>query len=282
MNHDDDLENRSRSIGSLTSATLPSLARKADRRNGASERGPDAGTTTMPRGTSLPTITRHGERGCATLPSSSLEAVAAGMHPDSLDRAIAASLPPSLASICRRVEEAYIDPVYGFDTRFVGYQLFGRADMAELEAGCELVERYLMPAPVATIKTELARLRASTKARLEADGDLSMTFQVLAEECAEYPADVMAWVLRSWAKREVFFPSLAELRDRLQQATKARRSLLGALSAPLSNGNSNPEGLSHRCSTESPSPKSSISSNPTASSRSGPGPAPSTNASSRR
>lgn len=149
--------------------------------------------------------------------------------PAMVDRAIVASLPPSIASALVPVHRDRIDPVYGFDSELVGYRLEGEVPAADVMQARQIVGRCLAPADEPLIKRELARLRASTKARAEADDDLAMGFQVLAEECSEYPPDVVVWAMRGWARMETFYPSLAEIRDRLQRAARRRQAMLKAL-----------------------------------------------------
>lgn len=151
--------------------------------------------------------------------------------PEAVDQAILASLPPSVASTLRPTYREYIDPKYGYSEEFTGYHvpanvLVPRQDINTAKA---LVEQHLRPAPSPLIKQELARLRVSTKSRAESDDDLAMGFQVLAEECSEYPADVVVWALRSWARMETFYPSLAEIRERLQRGVQRRRAMAKAL-----------------------------------------------------
>jgi hypothetical protein len=123
--------------------------------------------------------------------------------------------------------------VYGFDCELTGYvcrwPAEGCPDSDKREARM-LVESYLAKAPGQLVKQELARLRVSTKSRHETDDDLAMGFQVLGEECAKYPPDVVVWALRGWAQMETFYPSLAEIRDRLQRGVKRRKSLMEAIS----------------------------------------------------
>jgi hypothetical protein len=154
------------------------------------------------------------------------------LDPEAVDKAIVASLPRSLASTCSEIENEWIDPVYGWDYEVVGYT-FGRgvldAPDGDVRAARNMVALYMAPPSEAVIKHELARLRASTKSRAEEEGDIAMGFQVLAEECFEYPADVVVWALRGWAKRERFYPSLAEIRDLLQRGSRRRESLAKSL-----------------------------------------------------
>lgn len=160
----------------------------------------------------------------------SLSVAVQANDPEALDRAIVASLPRSVASVLRPIERTWNDPVYGFDFEIVGYRLDGDPPAADVMQARQMVGQHLRPAAQKVIAQEIARLRVSTKSREESETDLAMRFQVLAEECAEYPPDVVVSALRGWAKAEVFFPSLSEIRDRLQRAARRRRKLLEALS----------------------------------------------------
>jgi len=149
--------------------------------------------------------------------------------PEEIDHMVLASLPPSVASVLRETTKDFIDPVYGFDSEFTGYALAAQVMAPDREVAIARVEAALTPAQPTMVRMELARLRASTKARVQPGDDLTMILQVLAEECQDYPPDVVRYALRQWAKREVFFPALAELRDELQRHCKRRRALLEAL-----------------------------------------------------
>jgi len=157
-------------------------------------------------------------------PQTTLPALLASTNPAATDTWIAASLPPSIASTLRPVTEETVDPVYGWSGELVRYEVPATSSPDWWQAR-EIVGAALVPADVQTIRVELARLRVSTKARDIPDGDLAMTLQVLAEECAEWPPDIVRAALRRWARREVWFPSLAELRDELQRVGRRRRLL---------------------------------------------------------
>jgi len=127
------------------------------------------------------------------------------------------------------IERTFIDPVYGFDYEFTGYTLGAIVPSHDRLTARNSVATALAGASADFVRQELARLRASTKARPEDGDDLAMRFQVLADECREYPPDVVRHALRGWAQREVFFPALAEIRDELQRLTRRRRALLVCL-----------------------------------------------------
>lgn len=228
--HDHQNEGRgSRSIGSLTSRIASSPEALASAL--ALETLPRSSGTTGSRSLAPRDANSTGRQlsatAAATLPSIA-EAIALA-NPQILDLAIARSLPPSIGSALRAIHRDIIDPVYGLDTEFVGYELSRTVVPAELMQARQMVGLHLKPAAGGLIKQELARLRVSTKSRTESADDLVMGFQVFAEECSEYPADVVVWALRGWARSEVFYPSLAEIRDRLQRGARRRKAMMAAL-----------------------------------------------------
>lgn len=81
-----------------------------------------------------------------------------------------------------------------------------------------------------TIK-ELTRCFLLTKARSEDQADTTMLLAILAEELSVFPGDVVQHVLRLWARREIFRPTLAELIDRCQRACRLRYALRDSLTA---------------------------------------------------
>jgi hypothetical protein len=159
--------------------------------------------------------------------------VAAGhdhqVTPEEVDAALLASLKPSVAFALQETTREFVDPVYGYDCEFTGYTITDAVPYRDLQTDTVTVENALAPADAKFVRMELARLRASTKAREQPGDDLAMILQVFAEECQNYPPDVVRHALRSWAKREVFFPALAEIRDELQRHAKRRRALLECL-----------------------------------------------------
>jgi hypothetical protein len=154
----------------------------------------------------------------------------ASSTPAEVDRNLLASLPPSVGSALKATISEFVDPVYGYECEFVGYTLAGSIPSRDRQSALGIVGAALVPAAPAFVRQELARLRAATKARPDPSDDLAMRFQVLAEVCQDYPPDVVRHALRGWAKREVFFPALAEIRDELQRTSRRRRALLECLS----------------------------------------------------
>lgn len=170
------------------------------------------------------------ERSNAIGPQPGATGADASTSPAAVDRNLLASLPPSVAFALRETAREFVDPAYGFDCEFVGYTLVNSIPARDRKTALGILGAALIPADPAFVLRELARLRASTKARAEPDDEVAMRFQVLAEVCQDFPPDVVRHALRAWAKRELFFPSLAELLDELQRASKRRRALLDCVS----------------------------------------------------
>ena len=74
-------------------------------------------------------------------------------------------------------------------------------------------------------------MRLVTAAQDRADEDLEAAFTFYAEELEDqgYPADIVSSACRRWARRETFWPALAELTGLCDQLVRDRRMLHGRL-----------------------------------------------------
>jgi hypothetical protein len=175
---------------------------------------------------------RHGATGAVARPDLTRDDWE--RDPRETTAALVALLPLSVRQQLRAHYEDRVDPEFGWDGEVAGYSIKDAiAEDAQAEARA-LIEPAIRPIEDEQVWSELGRLRASCKARPETLEEQSLVWRVLAEECAEYPADVVVHVLRAWARRETFTPSLAELRARLQRASRSRLSLVTAVSNPTS------------------------------------------------
>ena len=77
--------------------------------------------------------------------------------------------------------------------------------------------------------TEIARLKMLTKGRAETEADLKGQAVAMAQELEAYPPDVVRDAARSWARREKWFPALAEMIELCEAGVRKRRDLLRAL-----------------------------------------------------
>ncbi len=113
----------------------------------------------------------------------------------------------------------------------VGWRLRGAVTASDAQAALALVEPACQPSPPAVVAQALARCFAATRSRASEDADTEAALAVMMEELIEFPPDVVRHVLRGWARREKWRPSLAELRERCERESRARRSLCRALRA---------------------------------------------------
>lgn len=152
--------------------------------------------------------------------------------PELTDAAILRSLPPSVASALHPVIREFIDPQYGFDYELTGYRLSGEVTTADRNRAGELLSAAMKPATIGVIRESLALLKAGTKSRGMDEGDLTLTMQVLTDECAEFPPDVVRAGCRRWMRREMWFPAVAELRNEMLRLVKNRQLIAAVLAGP--------------------------------------------------
>lgn len=169
---------------------------------------------------------RPGATGVAAR-SNSLAELLRGEEPAVTDRGIRSQLAPYHASFC--------EPVLDEGCEVVGWRFLRdpRELSAEERQGAFVALEVLMPAmePATAdmVKRELVRLRMSCVPHNEAEDEAATRLQILGEECRNWPPDILRGALRGWARREKFFPTLAELRAELQRHSRCRRTLVAAL-----------------------------------------------------
>lgn len=221
-----------RPIGPLTSSIASSLP------NGVSTptRSPAPSETTgSPRQELTPASgigTQSGETGVAAppnLPTVLISGPLAGADPEKTDAVLLANLGQQLGQPLVLRTESFIDPHYGWDYRVTGYELAARLEVTRLQRARKLAAIALAPAPPKMVVEELARLRMLTKSRAGDETDRELTYVALAEELVEFPPDVIRSALRKIARRETFFPSLAEMIDQCQREVRNRRLIARAI-----------------------------------------------------
>lgn len=109
------------------------------------------------------------------------------------------------------------------------YALCAEPPPPDMAAALAVVEESLRPAPRMRVLAELTRLRSLTVSRGGSDADLKLALTAYAEECSAYPLDAVVAACRQWANAERWWPSWAELRDRLERIVAPRRRLHEAL-----------------------------------------------------
>jgi hypothetical protein len=173
--------------------------------------------------------TRHGGTGAAASMPGALSSLLAGSDPAMTDATLLATCGQRLGQQLVSVREAFIDPDYGYDSRFIGYELSFPIPAERLKAAEELVNGGLQSSPPELIIQELARLRRLTKSRAEDETDREASYIALAEELIDFPPDVIRSVLRGIGRTSTFFPALAELYRECEQAVHHRRLIANAV-----------------------------------------------------
>lgn len=110
----------------------------------------------------------------------------------------------------------------------MGYEIDGPVDGTTAQAVLDAA----MPLNAGDMTQELVKLSVKTKRRDNGDGDTSLLIAAYAEELAEYPADVVQYVLAMSARNNKFFPAWAELYEDLEFWGRSRLRLRDAISPP--------------------------------------------------
>lgn len=92
-----------------------------------------------------------------------------------------------------------------------------------------MVEVSLSPSTAAQIAPELTACLSVTKSRSRDGLDLKLMVAKFVDELLEFPADIVQTALKGWAREEVFWPSLAEIRKACVWRVERRRRLLESL-----------------------------------------------------
>lgn len=107
----------------------------------------------------------------------------------------------------------------------LGFDLTRPLDREEADEVLGWLDTIDQPAPRNQLLQEIARCLTVTASRAKDEADIKGMMAILTDELASFPADIVASELRSWARREKWWPTLSELRDRCQQAMRVRKSL---------------------------------------------------------
>lgn len=216
-----------RPIGSLIARTAITPQPEDTTADGSASRPTHSAITTLPRRQPPPTGMPRGEPGCV-MPSNSRNGTALALR-DRPGRDVVALLPSSVKScLIGEAVDRYGD--YGWEGCDVGgYSLRAAPPEGDVEAAVAIVIEALQPCPRELALAELTRLRSLTISRAGSDADLKLALAAYTEECAVYPADAVVAVCRSWANTERWWPSWAELRERLERIVAPRRKLSEAL-----------------------------------------------------
>lgn len=152
------------------------------------------------------------------LPPDLASMVAAG-DSDRTDAALQASLPLSVRSSLRMDESGDVIGIKAVAP-------LAREAAAEVLGWLMAINR---PGTRLELAREVGRCLVLTKSRAINEDDQTLMIAALIDELAAFPRDVVATALRNWARREKWWPTLAELRAGCQRAMRYRRALAIAI-----------------------------------------------------
>jgi hypothetical protein len=204
-------------IGNLTSKIVHSLKPEE---SPSMSNGCASSTTQSLVARSPQTGMQTGGRGVSALPSS-LQASLQGADAWSTDKALTASLPPSV--------KRSLTPKVNHEFDLVGYDLSPGADRDEIASALSIVEAACQPSRSSIVITEIGACFAVTTAREHDEQDITVTLKAMAVGLAEFPEDVIRDACRAYARCHKWRPSLSELREFCWPRFRARESLRATL-----------------------------------------------------
>jgi hypothetical protein len=104
-----------------------------------------------------------------------------------------------------------------------------RVELEALPQVREALSRITTPAGPQFVTIEATRCLTATTSRPRDAADVRGLIAIFAAELADYPADVVATAFRSWARRERYWPALAEIVEACDRENRWRASLARAL-----------------------------------------------------
>ncbi len=238
MSEPDDREARGfRTIGSLMPQTPPMPWDAGCQTPTTSDRhSPTTGTRKMARKPSNGIGTQLSELG-ADERRLAITRLVSTAPAGTLARDPAALLPQSLTSSLEGVWADGVVDDFGWDGQVIRYEMIREPPAADMALAIQIAEAIQEPASEREVLAELTRVRVLTVSRDQGTADIELLMAAYADELKRYPADVMREVLRDWPRHSRFWPSLAELTERLDRMMKPRR----ALAKPLRRGYRPPE-----------------------------------------
>lgn len=211
-------DSKFRSVGGL----LPTVSIMPESEACPTAKSSNSETTTLPRARSLRTSRPAGERGLTTTSSSPPSVWQA-------DRGLEASFPAPLKILLR--SKARYDSQFDALLRYEPLPPAKTpAAEAMIEQARQALDAALVPAEPAAVLKMLARLKISTSSRNRDGDDAKLERRVFADELRRYPLDVVDEACRRWARREQWWPSIAEIVgecDKLVNWRRVTREALG-------------------------------------------------------
>lgn len=140
---------------------------------------------------------------------------------DRLESTLHRSLKPLRTSSLQSVTDS--------DFNLLGYERIGPIDESTRLMLADVAARITEPSTGEHIAGCAARCLAMTKSRDPGGLDVRAMIAGFVDELGEFPPDAVATAFRKHARQEKWWPSLSEIRDQCQRATRWRRSLKKAL-----------------------------------------------------
>lgn len=161
-----------------------------------------------------------------TLPQA-LREVVLDSDPAKTDRVLGESLTSLLGS---KPKAVWSDKTttHGWDGDLVGYKLPAMTEEKRTQA-LHLVDQSLMPMTQSECFGLLGELKLTTMSRADQGHDLEAQLKIYARKLQEFPADVVRHVLTSQSSHSKWWPTWAELKDRLDFGLRRRLKLKEAL-----------------------------------------------------
>lgn len=153
------------------------------------------------------------------------------MTPAEIDGSLEAWLPRQVAS---SIEPVVHDPTtMGSDPErnwsVIGWRVGSDHEENAGREAIEMLRRLNLSCGLEFATKELVRIKMLTKAAKQDDMDTELLLGIMAEELADYPADVVRDSCRFYTKRNKWFPSWSELQELCEERALKRRVLLNAL-----------------------------------------------------
>lgn len=222
------------SIGSQAAKlvnTLENSTSQTTRPTESSANSPSISGEKTLRDPSKRTGTALAAAGLHARPLPSLPAALAASKPEETDRALEASLPPSVKTSKREIWEDRGTAEHGWDGAITAIEWTKDLPEADRLKALQMVDHSLTPITGAECQKALAKLRYMTKVRNESTEDIRLTLMFYAEELAKFPGDVVRYVLDTQKNISPWWPAWSELKERLDLYTAKRRRLRDALTS---------------------------------------------------
>jgi len=141
-----------------------------------------------------------------------------------IDQEIQASLPQRVVSS--------LESVCSPEWDVIAYTVDGAVPLDEISEAIEIIERFMVPLKAKDIAKLLTEVYVLTKRRKDDQVELDFAVMAYGSRLMEYPADIVAEVLKNWPDRSTWFPSWHELKetiDKRNDREKMHRALVKKL-----------------------------------------------------